>query len=79
MGTPNWTVQHEFDNEPTYVVDTANDPDGNFAVEFPANILPVEKRVMLAKQLAHLMNTEKVCVEQIIEADFYKSDNNLDR
>ena len=51
----NWVVQHQMDDEPTYVLDKANDPNGDNAIEFPAS-LPWEYRLAMGAMLAAYLN-----------------------
>lgn len=53
-----YAVQHEFDTEPTYVVDTTKAGDDCIIAEFPAT-LPVDRRRELAAKLASMMNAEE--------------------
>ena len=52
-----WGVQHQMDDEPTYLVDLVNDPDGDNAIEFPA-ALPWQLRLFAARMLALILNTD---------------------
>lgn len=49
-----WVVEHEFDNDPTFVVERFSDPEGYHAIEFPAS-LPVPERRAAARRLADIL------------------------
>lgn len=52
-----WVVQHEFDTDPTYIVDSVNDPEGDNAICLPAG-LPWQMRRVVAQNIALMLNTD---------------------
>lgn len=57
----NWVVLHEFDNEPTFVVEQSrkDNVDLDDMIEFPATMDPTA-RVAAARMLADYLNREQV-------------------
>lgn len=58
MKKERYVVQHEFDDEPTYIVDKINDPDGDNVIEFPPKLIPdAFKRRKIAEITACILNS----------------------
>lgn len=63
MEKANWQVQHQMDNEPTYICDVANDPEGDYGIALHPKM---DKdgdstyRRQVAQQIANILNGNKI-------------------
>jgi len=56
--SPEWNVQHQQDDEPTYLIaKSMKEAEGNICIEFGAD-LPWQLRIFAARMLAVILNTD---------------------
>lgn len=56
MSDPRFSIQHEFDNEPTFIIDNAVDPDsGAFDIAWLSPRIPVELRKEIATMIKDIL------------------------
>lgn len=58
-GKPRWVVQHELDTDPTCIIESETDPEGDAAVEFSSR-LPWQDRLKVAHIAAAALNELRV-------------------
>jgi DNA polymerase elongation subunit (family B) len=70
MAKFNWVVLHQFDTEPTYVVEQSRKDNVDFddMIEFPTTMDPTE-RVAAARFLADYLNREQVDPIKVVRND----------